>query len=72
MTLIEAQQNAGHILDAERTAPTTNYMSPTPFVNQAAIAASAIGQRGWHPRLVSENPGYYFLQSRNYDLLRTR
>jgi hypothetical protein len=71
MTLTEAQQNANQILDAERTASTTNYMSPTPFANQAAMAASALGQRGWHPRPVSENPGYYYLQSRNYELLKS-
>src|SRR5450755_1086756 len=71
MTLIEALQNASQILDAERTASTTNYMSPTPFANQAAMAASALGQRGWHPRPVSENPGYYYLQSRNYELVVT-
>jgi hypothetical protein len=71
MTLIEAQQNASQILDAERTAPTTTYKSPAPFVNQAAIAVSALGQRGWHPRPVSETPGYYFLQSRNYELLKS-
>ncbi len=71
MTLIEAQRNACQILDVERTAPTTNYMSPAPFVNQAAIVASALGQRGWHPRPVSEKPGYYFLQSRNYELLKS-
>jgi hypothetical protein len=47
MTLTEAQQNANQILDAERTASTTNYMSPTPFANQAAMAARALGQRGW-------------------------
>jgi hypothetical protein len=54
MTLIEAQQNASQILDAERTASTTNYMSPAPFANQLAMAASALGQRGRHPRSVSE------------------
>jgi hypothetical protein len=71
MTLIEAQQKAGQILDAERVAPTTNYMSTAPFANQMAIAMSPIGQRGRHPRPVSENPGYFFLQSRNYDLLKS-
>ena len=71
MTLIEAQGNANQILDAERTAPTTNYMSLAPFANQLAMAASALGQRGWHPRPVSENPGYYYLQSRNYELLKS-
>jgi hypothetical protein len=71
MTLIEAQQNASQILDAERTASTTNHMSPTPFANQAAMAATALGQRGWHPRPVSENPGYCYLQSCNYELLKS-
>jgi hypothetical protein len=71
MKLLEAQQNADRTLDAERTAPTTNYMSPTPFVNQAAMAASALAQRGRHPRPVSESPGLYLLESRNYELLKS-
>jgi hypothetical protein len=69
--LIEAQQNTSQILDAERTASTVNYVSPAAFANQLAMAASALGQRGWHPRPVSENPGYYYLQSRNYELLKS-
>ena len=69
MKLIEGQQNADEVLYAERSAPTINYLSPTPFINQVAFAASPLGQRGQHPRPVSDNPGFYFLQSRNYDLL---
>jgi hypothetical protein len=71
MRLIEAQQNASRILDAERTSPTITYLSPAPFANEAASVMSALGQRGCHPRPVSETPGYFFLQSRNYDYLKS-
>ncbi len=71
MTLLEAQQKVRQILDAERAAPTVNYMSPAPFANHAAMAACPLAQKGWHPRPVSERPGGYFLQSRNYDLLKS-
>lgn len=70
MTLIEAQQKTSQILDEERTSPTTHYMSPEPFVNQAAIAANPLRQGGRHPRPVSEKRDYYHLQSLNYDLLK--
>ena len=69
MKLIEAQQNADQVLYAERSAPTISYLSPTTFANQIAFKLSPLGQKGQHPRPVSENPGYFRLQSRNYDLL---
>ena len=71
MGLLEAQRKAQQVLDAERKTPTVNYMSPTPFVNEAAVMATPLGQRGWRPRPVSERPGYFTLASRNYDLLQT-
>lgn len=71
MTLIDAQQNADQVLYAERSAPTVNYISPTPFPNQIAFTSSPLGQRGKHPRPVSENPGFFQLESRNYDLLES-
>ncbi len=71
MRLIEAQQNADQVLYAERSAPTVNYTSPTPFLNQVAFNLSALGQRGKHPRPVAENPGFFRLQSRNYELLES-
>src|ERR1700729_934399 len=71
MRLIEAQQNASRILDAERTMPTITYISPAPFANEAAFAVSSLGQRGRHPRPVSETPGYFLLKSRNYDYLKS-
>jgi hypothetical protein len=71
MGLPEAQRKARQALDAERKTPTLNYMSSTPFVNEAAVMATPLGQRGWRPRPVSERPGYFTLVSRNYDLLQT-
>jgi hypothetical protein len=71
MGLPEAQRKAQQVLDAERKTPTLNYMSPTPFVNEAAVMATPLGQRGWRPRPVSERSGYFTLVSRNYDLLQT-
>jgi hypothetical protein len=71
MAFLEAQQKASQILDAERAEPTVHYMSPAPFANRAAMTSSPLGQRGWHPRPVSEKPGYYYLESRNYALLKS-
>ena len=71
MTLFEAVQKAQQILDAERTAQTLHYMSPAPFLTRAAMVASYIGQRGKHPRLVSEEPGHFYLESRNYNILKS-
>lgn len=71
MGLLEAQRRAQQVLDAERKTPTVSYMSPAPFVNEAAVMATPLGQRGWRPRPVSERPGHFTLASRNYDLLQT-
>lgn len=71
MTLQETLENATLVLDAERAMPTISYMAPVLFVDQAAMNSSALAQRGCHPRPVSEDPGYYTLKSRNYDLLRS-
>jgi beta-glucosidase len=52
MTHLETQQKIGQILDAERVAPTIQYVSTAPFANQMAAALSPLGQRGQHPRPV--------------------
>jgi hypothetical protein len=70
MNISDIKAAINQILDAERANPTVQYQSKTPFLNQAAAEASALAQRGWHPRPVSENPGYFHLQCRNYDLLQ--
>jgi len=71
MTVYEARQNADQVLDVERKQPTVTYLAHAPFVNEEAFRASALGQRGWHPRPVSESPGKFQLFSRNYELLKS-
>ncbi len=71
MTLLEAAQKAQQILDAERSAPTLLYMSPAPFLTSAVMAASYLSQRGRHPRPVSEEAGHFYLESRNFKLLKS-
>ncbi len=71
MAFSDTRLSLERILDAERAEPTVQYQTTIPFVNEAAFNNSALGQRGWHPRPVSENPGYFYLRSRNYDLLNS-
>lgn len=70
MSFSEVKGSVIQLLDAERANPTLQYYASAPFVNEAAANASALGQRGWHPRPVSENPGWFKLHSRNYELLQ--
>ena len=71
MTFSEVQQSMDQVLNEERSMPTVHYQSPQAFAKASAASASALGQRGWHPRPICEQPGYFFLRSRNYDLLRS-
>ena len=71
MAFSDTRLSLEQILDAERAEPTVQYQATVPFVNEAAFSNSALGQRGWHPRPVSENPGYFRLRSQNYDLLNS-
>lgn len=70
MSFSEVRTSVAQLLDAERANPTLQYLARAPFVNEAVARASALGQRGWHPRPVSEIPGWFTLQSRNFDLLQ--
>lgn len=67
----EVRSSVNQLLGAERAKPKLQYQGSSPFTNQAAADASALGQRGWHPRPVSETPGWFRLRSKNYDLLET-
>ena len=70
MSFSDVRASVTQVLDAERANPTLQYQASALFANEAAASASALEQRGWHPRPVSESPGWFKLHSRNYDLLQ--
>jgi hypothetical protein len=69
MQLIDAQASATQVLDAERRNVTTRYLPPSAFANEVAFRLSPLNP-DLHPKPVSEDPGSFRLQSRNYELLK--
>src|ERR1035441_4770062 len=73
MNLQEAVAKAGQILDEERIFPTVHYemVAPGPAGDFVALysVATALSERGRHPRTVQEHAEHFIFKSTNFDLL---
>jgi hypothetical protein len=68
MTLRDAIQKAGQIMDEERVEPTVGY-DLSPVITDPGAIFTAISKRGERPRRVRENPEEFQFKSGNFDLL---